>query len=96
MTRRVGVSKQQEKMISPAGPVETGPAGFSSLYPLKRVFGLLRRRWRPTSSGNRQRKAANGPGAPLTGAGGKKQSQAVLPLNLFTIKYGAIHCALYQ
>ena len=29
-----------------------------------------RRLWRPTSRGNRRRKAANGPGAPLTGEGG--------------------------
>ena len=35
----MGVSKQQEEMVLPAGPVLTGPAGFSALYPLKRVFG---------------------------------------------------------
>ena len=35
----MGVSKQQEEMVLPAGPVSTGPAGFSALYPLKRVFG---------------------------------------------------------
>ena len=35
----MGVSKQQEEMVLPAGPVSTGPVGFSALYPLKRVFG---------------------------------------------------------
>ena len=35
----MGVSKQQEEMVLPAGPVSTGPAGFSALCPLKRVFG---------------------------------------------------------
>ena len=35
----MGVSKQQEEMVLPAGPVSTGPAGFSALYPLKRVLG---------------------------------------------------------
>ena len=36
-----------------------------------RVKRRWRRRWRPTSRGNRRRRAASGPGAPLTGEGGK-------------------------
>ena len=35
----MGVSKQQEEMVLPAGPVSTGPAGFSALCPLKRSLG---------------------------------------------------------
>ena len=33
-----------------------------------------RRRWRPTNSGNRRRRAASGPGNPLTGADDKSKT----------------------
>ena len=35
----MGVSKQQEEMVLPAGPVSSGPAGISALCPLKRSLG---------------------------------------------------------
>ena len=58
-------------MVSSAGPVETGPAGFSALCPLKRSLGP--EQVAAAVEADRQRgKAANGHGTPLTGEEGKK------------------------
>ena len=49
----MGVNKQQKGIVSPAGPVETGPAGFLRFFIYQKQAGL----WLRTGGGGGSRQA---------------------------------------